>query len=191
MPIARLGSRRRPRSRRPVAVVALAVAALWATTAPAWAAHQLGNGPRAPYFTGGIADGRAEHSPVYAVLVPLGSDVPRDAVVAAKAMVSANACSLDNFVTPPPACGDAAAPSSVRRVQIDRLELDYVGPGPHHIYTSVGPVNAGSDTVSTTTPGQQALPCGNQLAVRLYVSVRYQDNSLSRYGVSGPPFTRC
>jgi hypothetical protein len=163
-----------------VGVAAVAAAGL-ALPAVASASHPLG--------TGGVLAvtcirPAAGYQPVEAAVAPVGSDTPRNALVAAEGGVekadsmAQSKCSLSGI--------------AATRVQVDRLELDYVGTGTHHIYKQAGPVNSGAGKVAElVTPGQGSLPCANDLAIRMYFSVRYADNHLARFSMSGPVFHRC
>jgi hypothetical protein len=166
------------------ATVLVAIGFAVALAGPASAAHPLNKGFGTSQCVAEFKNPRNSYQAVLGTVQAVGSDVPKDALIAASATLSTD---------PASPCVDGTP--LVLRAQIDRLELDYVGPGTHHIYKSTGPINVaaknGHVTINAQTPGQASLPCANLLQIRMYFSVRYTNNILLRSSFQGATFTRC
>ena len=154
---------------RSLAVLATGTAAVFALlpAAGAQAAHSIGgyavqcvNIPQRPSGESGIqvaVDG-------------LGSDHPRNALMAARARVSANS-----------ACGATTA-ATVVRIQIDKVALIRYGKG---VVTSAGP-RVGGRTITLDTPGRAGACAQYYVGVRF--SVRFAAGDLGHGNINGPLF---
>lgn len=81
--------------------------------------------------------------------------------------------------------------NNVIRVRISRLELDYVGSGPHTRYSAVGPVASSTPYVHAVTASVSHILCARDLQVRIYFTVRMRDGALHSGSAQGPVFHHC
>jgi hypothetical protein len=139
------------------------------------AAHHVGG-----YAKECIGSNNKAYDKVYVAVDGVGSDNPRNYVVAASARVTATAgCQVSGGIR-------------VLRVQIDKIALVQRYSSTFSITRkSVGPLSNRNKTVAGQTAGWHA-PCDANLQASVRFSVRYVDGSLATGGVlTGGSFRRC
>lgn len=150
-----------------VAVLIGTIAFLPATAAQA--AHHIGG-----YTVGCFYPASASYDGAQAAVDGLGSEQPRNALVAGRGRVSSS-----------PTCARS------RGIKVLRVQIDAVALRTTRTIAAKRFVDNGTAYVSADTPGVANLPCSTALRVEMRFSVRYADGSLGGSTLIGPYFHRC